>query len=83
MENPINPVKTVASLKVWHVIVIALLFGALCLVLGYVINEFVVIRNVVTASTGEQFIKNSLYKPLAKADATKAADKVVSRGTKK
>lgn len=83
MENPINPVKTVASLKVWHVVVIALLFGAFCLVIGYIINEYVVIRNVVTASTGEQFLQNSIYKPLKKEDATKAADKVVARGAKK
>ena len=83
MDNPINPVKTVASLKVWHMVVIALLFGAVCLVIGYVINEFVVIRNIVEAPTGEKFIKNSIYKPLSKVDGTEAAQKVVARGAKK
>lgn len=55
MENPINPnpVKTVASLKVWHMVVIALLFGAVYLVISYVVNEFVVISHIVTESTGE------------------------------
>lgn len=83
MENPINPVKTVAGLKVYQALIIALLFGAVCLAIGYVINQFVVVPNIVTASTGEQFIKYSVYKPLKKEDATKAADKVVARGVKK
>lgn len=74
MDNPINPVKTVASLKLWHV----LLLVAITVAVLYFVNNHLIVRNVITASTGETFLRNSFWKPLKAADATKAADKALA-----
>lgn len=83
MDNPINPVKTVASLKVWHLFLLVFAAGAAFLGLCYVLSNYVFITNVISSPSGEVFHRTSFLKPIKAADAVKIAERAVAGKPKK